>query len=380
MFASMKGDVQLVNTILKHKPNVNMKDINNRNALFYAIDSGRGDNADVVITLIAAGISVNEIEKAKGHSPLSLATMKNLRNTVKAILDNQGDPNHAVESTGNTPLHHAIMNSNIDIVKMLINREANVNVINNDNMTPIALALNLSSTDIYKILVEEINRLSVKENEIVHDLITEEAVSGQLTTSSTKKKKKDVNYSKDNNANNDFVNNKIETNNEENNFNDETIKKQINYSNMGGRKIKKPTKIEFIEFIREKNKGRKMSNSNYNLEIPFSFTGQRGETSHSSFNSFISIYAKITILELQSTPVLHIDLSDKSKEDICVMNHKVEELSYYMSESDRRIKSYEEQLRFLSDEVNIRDNPRIINSKRLICHYKILSKERISLY
>src|SRR5690349_12371250 len=113
MFASMKGDVQLIHTILKHKPNINMKDINNRNALFYAIDSGKGDNADVVISLINAGVNVNEVEKQKGHSPLTLATAKNLKSTVKAILDNKADSNHIVESTGNTALHYAIQNSNL---------------------------------------------------------------------------------------------------------------------------------------------------------------------------------------------------------------------------------------------------------------------------
>jgi ankyrin repeat protein len=278
MFASMKGDVQLIHTILKHKPNVNMKDINNRNALFYAIDSGKGDNADVVISLIKAGVNVNEFEKLKGHSPLTLATSKNLKNTVKAILDNKGDPNHVVESTGNSSLHFAIQNSSLDIVKMLISREANVNVINNDNITPIAMALNLSSTDIYKILVEEINRVNVKENEIVHDLITEEANSNP--TSSTKKRKKE--------QSNEIVYNK-DVNREENNeiiINDNNdIKKQITYTNVA-KKLKKPTKIEFIEFIKNKKQNpRKLSNSSsYGLEIPFSFNRQN-ETN--SFNSFI---------------------------------------------------------------------------------------------
>jgi ankyrin repeat protein len=275
MFASMKGDVQLIHTILNHKPNVNMRDINNRNALFYAIDSGKGDNADVVITLIKAGVNVNEIEKQKGHSPLSLATSKNLKNTVKAILDNKGDPNHIVESTGNAPLHYAIQNSNLEIVKMLIIKEANVNVINNENTTPISMALNLSSTDIYKLLVEEINQLNLKENEIVHDLITEETIVA--TTSSTKKKKKEQNSDNHEVVNSENINN---------DKNDNEIKKQINYNISINKKVKKPTKVEFIEFIKEKNKKQsKLSNSNFNLEIPFTFNKQL--TDSTSLNSFI---------------------------------------------------------------------------------------------
>jgi ankyrin repeat protein len=261
MFASMKGDVQLIHTILKHNPNVNMKDINNRNALFYVIDSGKGDNADVVISLIKAGINVNEVEKQRGHTPLSLATVKNLKNTVKAILDNKGDPNHVVEPSGNTPLHYAVQNSNLEIVKLLIAAGANINVINNDNTTPISMALNLASTDIYKVLVEEINRQNIKANEIAQDLMSE--------TTPTKKKKK-----------NEIVDN---VNKEETNeANIEEIKKHINYSCVN--KKKKPTKIEFIEFIKEKN-NKKKQNSSYNLEIPFTFN-KNAEAG--SLNSFIS--------------------------------------------------------------------------------------------
>jgi hypothetical protein len=57
------------------------------------------------------------------------------------------------------------------------------------------------------------------------------------------------------------------------------------------------------------------------------------------------------ILGLESTPILHIDLSDKSKEDIVVLNHRLEELGYHYSEGERKIKHYEEQFRFMTDEV-----------------------------
>jgi ankyrin repeat protein len=300
MFAAMKGDVQLLHTILKHKPNVNLKDTNNRNALFYAIDSGKGDNADVVMSLIGAGINVNEIEKLKGHSPLSLATSKNLKSTVKVLLDCGAFANHVVESSGNTPLHYAVQNASLEMVRMLIGREANINVINNDNLSPIQIALGLTSTDIYKVLVEEINRRDVKENEIVKDLMMTEQLQHATGTSSNKKKKKEIiNVNKDDNivynneneptntANN--ANNAYHDNNE-NEFTD--IKKHINYSSIN-KKIKKPTKIEFIEFIKEKNKKNKNMTTNitpnrggYNLEIPFSFNRTTMEST-ASLNSFI---------------------------------------------------------------------------------------------
>ncbi len=65
MFSSIKGDVQLMYTILKHSPNVNAKDISNKNALFYAIDSCKGNNADVVISTKSSNIQEFE-ECSKG--------------------------------------------------------------------------------------------------------------------------------------------------------------------------------------------------------------------------------------------------------------------------------------------------------------------------
>jgi ankyrin repeat protein len=180
----MKGDVQLIHAILKHNPNINARDINNRNALFYAIDSGKGDNADVIMSLIKAGINVNEVEKAIGHSPLSLATYKNLKNTVKALLDSNADPNHIIES-GDSVLQIAVANNNLDIVKMLLEKGANPISSNKEGNSLIEMALKHSNSDIYRILLEEVNRRNQKENEIVKELVSEN------NTSSRKKKKRE---------------------------------------------------------------------------------------------------------------------------------------------------------------------------------------------
>ena len=84
MFAAKKGDLQLVDTILRHKPQINSKDLFGRNALFYAISAEKGDNADIILTLIKHKININDTEITypqkgyEGHSPLTLATKLNL--------------------------------------------------------------------------------------------------------------------------------------------------------------------------------------------------------------------------------------------------------------------------------------------------------------
>jgi ankyrin repeat protein len=197
MFACLKGDLQLIHTILKHNANVNLKDSNQRNALFYAITADKGDNADIVLSLINSGINVNQTEKEckdgpplSGHSPLTLASQKNLKNTVKALLDNGADPNWTVLKDGNTAMHYAVKNSNIHIIEKLLSKNANSMAINKDNLTPLSLALKLSHTDIYKSLVEVHNKIAQKEDESAQTLITENNFSNFQSSSSNKKKKK----------------------------------------------------------------------------------------------------------------------------------------------------------------------------------------------
>ena len=231
MYACLKGDLQLVHTILKHNPNVNMKDANNRNALFYAINADKGDNADIVLTLINSGINVNEPEKESnltGNSPLTLATQKNMRNTVKALLDNSADPNWVVAKDQNSALHFAVKNSNIDIIEKLLQKNANLRAINKDNYTPLSLALKLSHTDIYKSLCEEHNKIVKKENEVANTLITEENEHSQnnlLNSSNNKSKKKknrEIEDSVEKNCNETKILNNINEEHKINMYNDAT--------------------------------------------------------------------------------------------------------------------------------------------------------------
>lgn len=193
MYACLRGDLQLVHTILKHNPNVNLRDSSNRNALFYAINADKGDNADIVFALINAGINVNEAEKeansyVSGNSPLTLATQKNMRNTVRTLLDHGANPDWMVAKDGNTALHYAVKNCNMEIINKLISKNANLRIINKENVTALSLAIKLSHTDIYKLLVEEHNKIVNKEKEVANDLIHEEDSVSNISTSSKKKK------------------------------------------------------------------------------------------------------------------------------------------------------------------------------------------------
>jgi len=195
MFAAKKGDLQLVDTILRHKPNINSKDVYNRNALFYAISAEKGDNADIILTLIKNKININDNEISynqkgfEGHSPLTLSTKLNLKYTVKALLENNANIDYQIPLNGNTALHFAVINSNIEIVKMLISHKANIEIKNKENKNAIQLAMdNSNNTEIYSLLAEETNKLNEEKEKIAQDIVrreTEEAANINLNINSS---------------------------------------------------------------------------------------------------------------------------------------------------------------------------------------------------
>ena len=93
MYACIYADIRLVELIYTEK-NINMRDKNGKNALFYVL-SDKGDNPDVIGSLIYHGIDVNCIGKIEigdknfeNHTPLSLSASKNMIDSFKILIEN----------------------------------------------------------------------------------------------------------------------------------------------------------------------------------------------------------------------------------------------------------------------------------------------------
>lgn len=54
---------------------------------------------------------------------------------------------------------------------------------------------------------------------------------------------------------------------------------------------------------------------------------------------------------MKSIPVLHLDLSDKNKEDIAILRNQLEQMFNDSIDKNKRIANLEEQIRSLSEEV-----------------------------
>jgi len=260
MYAAKKGDLQLIHTILNHKPYINNKDSFNRNALFYSISAERGDNADIVLSLIKSNININDTEISnyqkgfEGHSPLTLAAKLNLKNTVKALLDNSANLDYQNPFNNNSALHYAVLNSNFELVKLLVSHKARIDLKNKSNKNPIELATEHSNSEIYALLANELNKLNEEKEKIFQDIVKNEDIisqqnnlnlniglglgSGKNGYGESSSSKKINKKNKKENNNNNFIGNNSNINNKDNS-------KDNNYDNNTSKENKGNLSIRF---------------------------------------------------------------------------------------------------------------------------------------
>jgi len=131
MLAAEKGYIELVETLLNASPDVNQMDHQNRTAVYYSIDNpNNAENADIVAMLVE-----KSDEKAingftlEGNSSLLKACEKGFVETIRILLE-KANPNIYNEKTKISPLHIAIKNRNLTIIRLLLDSNADLNVRN----------------------------------------------------------------------------------------------------------------------------------------------------------------------------------------------------------------------------------------------------------
>ncbi|XP_068205045.1 osteoclast-stimulating factor 1-like [Palaemon carinicauda] len=103
------------------------------------IDAARRGNLEMVEECLAAGISVNSLDKT-GSSALHAASQGGHLHCVTRLLREPRIEINLQNKLGDTPLHCAAVRGHTDVVQLLIQHKANASVVNRDNCTPRKLA------------------------------------------------------------------------------------------------------------------------------------------------------------------------------------------------------------------------------------------------
>ncbi|KAA1258748.1 Ankyrin repeats (3 copies) [Rubripirellula obstinata] len=120
-------------------------------AFRYAAHDG---NLDLVRSAIQSGTDVNVADPTAGYTALLMAAYNGHANVVKFLLENDADVD-ARDREGKTPLMHACTNSSVETVRLLIDGGADINVTEStEGFTPLMTAAALGQTEIVKLLLE----------------------------------------------------------------------------------------------------------------------------------------------------------------------------------------------------------------------------------
>jgi ankyrin repeat protein len=135
------------------------------------VEAIQRNNTEEAITLlnkktsIIAGIT-NRIFTSQFDEPLKLAIIKGYHEIVKLLIEKGANINVKYD-LDNRPLHIAIMNDKLDIFKLLIEKRADINAKNINNVTPLHIASSKGKFEIVKLLIE--NRADINAKNINYD-------------------------------------------------------------------------------------------------------------------------------------------------------------------------------------------------------------------
>ena len=138
MTAARLGQIQLAELLVSYGSAVDDRDKDLRTALIYAVESGYGDNVDVVKFLLEKKAKVG-VSDANGNTALHKAVEMGYLNSTEVLIE-YGAPLNAENKERNTPLHIAAKNKFEPGIELLVRKKANCKIVNAEGKTPIELA------------------------------------------------------------------------------------------------------------------------------------------------------------------------------------------------------------------------------------------------
>jgi ankyrin repeat protein len=153
MVAAFKGNLEIVKVLMDKGADVNLKDKAGGTALSRAISF---NHMDIAQFLLEKG--------AKDDNSLFLAITFNYTSIMRGILKNGINVNNSNNRNGQMPLMFATSIGRADMVEILINNGAEVNITDNEGMTALMYAVKNGHLAIAKSLLDQGANVNIKNN------------------------------------------------------------------------------------------------------------------------------------------------------------------------------------------------------------------------
>lgn len=169
MFLCFTANIAMLKIALTSKNlDINKNDSQNRNALFYCLVGMNFENFEFVSLLVKSGIDVNTFDKENNYSPLMICIQKHYNKIGSFLFENGASIDNIVHQNGNSPLHIAVANDNVEMVRTLCSTNL-LKKRNFANLTPYCQAKLADKTDIMNLLLNK--KASPKEKQDDESLI-----------------------------------------------------------------------------------------------------------------------------------------------------------------------------------------------------------------
>jgi len=147
--AAKNGNKEIVKLLIEKGAKIDVQ-INMYPILIWAI---KNDDIELANLLIEKGADVNAKDDIFGDTPLSMAAEKGNKEIVKLLIEKGAKIDVRIDR--DPILIWAIKNDDIELAKLLIDRDANVNVQDNYGNTPLSMAAEKGNKEIVKLLIEK---------------------------------------------------------------------------------------------------------------------------------------------------------------------------------------------------------------------------------
>ena len=162
----VKNQVEAIKFLKVNNADISYTNENGQNLLFAA--AGRRGKESLEL-LLSYGLDINSKDKYN-NTPLTSA-VRGGKEMVEFLLKNGADPapeecmnGNTCKIEGRTPLHNAMYTNDVEVVKLLIDHKAPLNIQDEDGITPLIIAIRNGSTEIVKVLLEKGADVNLKEN------------------------------------------------------------------------------------------------------------------------------------------------------------------------------------------------------------------------
>lgn len=158
-YAARNNSFEMVILLLLRDAKVNVQDEEGTTPLHFAVSLL---NEEMVELLLGYKANPNIVDNVFGVSPFQLACMKGNAKIVKSFINHGCSINGIFTSPdswecpkGSTPLHLSVLHKNLEVIKLLLNLNANVNDVNEDGESALHLACGESDEEIVELLISK---------------------------------------------------------------------------------------------------------------------------------------------------------------------------------------------------------------------------------